>query len=362
MPRLPDRRTAAWTLLTAAIAAAGAAVFAGLGLPAAWLTGAMIATAAPALAGLPVGLPPGLRELAFLLLGISIGSSVTPESLATMRTWPGSVALLLASIAATIFVSSAYLERIHGWDRTTARFAAMRGAFSAVAVLAATSSADLPRVILAQTLRVFTLVALMPPLLSLSAAGAGGMAAAPEVNTMADGALVLVASGALALLLHRLGVPAGTMLGAMAASAALHASGLVHGRFPQPLVILGFVATGAVIGARFRGTTLAAVARTVPGAVVSILLALLSSPPPSRRPACGCSACRSASSGSPTPPAASRRWRRWRSSSASSPPSSAPTTSCASSSSASSARSGCAEPGPRCPDRGGRLPGRGTWP
>ena len=274
MPPLPDRRTAAWTLLTAAIAAAGAALFAGLGLPAAWLTGAMVATAAPALAGLPVGLPPGLRELAFLLLGISIGSSVTPESLAAMRTWPGSVALLVASIAATILVSSAWLQRVHGWDRTTARFAAMPGAFSAVAVLAATSSADLPRVILAQTLRVFTLVALMPPLLSLATVGAGGSAAAPEVNTLVDGALVLVASGALALLLHRLGVPAGTMLGAMAASAALHASGLVHGRFPQPLVILGFVATGAVIGARFRGTTLATIARTVPGAVVSILLAL----------------------------------------------------------------------------------------
>ena len=275
MLRLPDRRTAAWISLTAAIAAAGGTLFAGLGLPAAWLTGAMVATAAPALAGLPVGLPPGLRELAFLLLGISIGSSVTPESLAAMRTWPGSVALLVASIAATILVSSAWLQRVHGWDRTTARFAAMPGAFSAVAVLAATSSADLPRVILAQTLRVFTLVALMPPLLSLATVGAGGSAPAPEVNTLADGALVLVASGALALLLHRLGVPAGTMLGAMAASAALHASGLVHGRFPQPLVILGFVATGAVIGARFRGTTLATIARTVPGAVVSILLALV---------------------------------------------------------------------------------------
>jgi membrane AbrB-like protein len=273
MPRLPDRRTAAWALLTAAIAVAGGGLFAWLGLPAAWLTGATTATAAAALAGLRVGLPPGPREGAFLLLGISIGSSVTPESLTAMRTWPGSVALLVASIAATLLASSAWLERVHGWDRTTARFAAMPGAFSAVAVIAATSSADLPRVILAQTLRVFTLVALMPPLLGHAGAAAGGAPA--EVNTLAGAALVLAASGAVALLLHRLGVPAGTMLGAMAASAALHASGLVHGRFPPLLVVLGFVATGAVIGARFRGTTLGTVARTVPGAVVSILLALL---------------------------------------------------------------------------------------
>ena len=60
----------------------------------------------------------------------------------------------------------------------------------------------------------------------------------------------------------------------MLASALLHATGLVHGRFPQPLVIVGFVATGAVIGARFRGTTLATIRRTVPGAAASVLLAL----------------------------------------------------------------------------------------
>ena len=48
----------------------------------------------------------------------------------------------------------------------------------------------------------------------------------------------------------------------------------MHGRFPQPLVISGFIATGAVIGARFRGTSLDTVRRTVPGAAASVLLAL----------------------------------------------------------------------------------------
>ena len=60
----------------------------------------------------------------------------------------------------------------------------------------------------------------------------------------------------------------------MTASALLHATGLVHGRLPQPLVIAGFAATGAIIGARFRGTSLATMRRTVPDAAVSVLLAL----------------------------------------------------------------------------------------
>jgi len=267
-----------WGLATALIAGFGAWLFSTLGLPAAWLMGAMIAAAAAAMIGLPVGLNRESREIAFLLLGISIGSSVTPGILGAIGAWPGSIALLIASIAATMVVSSAYLQRVHGWDRTTARFASMPGAFSAVAIIAANSRADLPRVILAQSLRVFTLVALMPPILSLASGGVVTGAVLPqplETNSAPEALAVFLASGTVAVLLNRLQVPAGTLLGAMVVSAVLHASGLVHGRFPQPLIILGFIATGAVIGARFRGTTLQTVVRTVPGAAVSILLALV---------------------------------------------------------------------------------------
>lgn len=272
----PDPRLVGWTLLTATFAAAGGAVFAALGWPAAWLMGAMIATAGGTLAGLPMGLPPSLREVAFLLLGISIGSSLTPESMAAMRAWPGSIALLGVSVVSTMVVASVYLERVHGWDRTTARFAAMPGAFSSVVVIAASSDADLPRVILAQSLRVCTLVALMPPILTMLNAEPVAPAADADagVNSLGEVLAVLAVSGGLAAAMRRLGVPAGTLLGAMLASAVLHATGLVHGRFPQPLVIAGFIATGAVIGVRFQGTSLDTIRRTVPGAAVSVLLAL----------------------------------------------------------------------------------------
>ena len=274
--RRPDWNLAGWTLATAAIATGGGGLFALLGWPAAWLMGAMIAIAIAALAGLPVGLPPELREIAFLLLGISMGSTVTPEGLAAMHAWPGSIALLCVSVLSTLYVAALYLQRVHGWDPVTARFAAMPGAFSSVVVIAATSSADLPRVVLAQSLRVFTLVALMPPLLAFLNHGATGPEAIPGIatNTFRESVAVFAVSGGLAVAMNRFGVPAGTLLGAMIASAFLHATGLVHGRFPSPLVTIGFIATGAVIGARFRGTSLATIVRTVPGAVASILLAL----------------------------------------------------------------------------------------
>lgn len=263
---------------TLALATAGGAALAALGAPAGWLMGAMVATAAAAIAGTEVGLPPGLRDLAFLLLGISIGSGVTPESFAQIAAWPASIALLALSVTATLFAGAAYLERVHGWDRVTARFASMPGAFSAVVVIAASSAADMPRVVLAQSLRIFTLVLLMPPLISLLAPGVptGAASAVPNgpVNSLGETLLVFAVACLLGGLLRRLRVPAGILLGAMLASVALHASGIVHGRFPPPLVIAGFVATGAVVGARFRGTSLALLARTAPGALASILIAL----------------------------------------------------------------------------------------
>lgn len=280
--QLPAARAVGRVLLALGVAAAGGAAFTALAMPAAWLVGAMVATSAAAVAGCDVDLPRRLRDLAFLLLGISIGSSATPESVRQLAAWPASAGLLALSVVATMVAGAAWLERVHGWDRTTARFAAMPGAFSAVVVIASASAADMPRVVLAQSLRIFTLVLLMPPLISLVtggahpppvAAGVAGVAGA-AANSLPEAALVLAVAAAVAALLHRLDVPAALLLGAMVASTALHAGGVVHGRFPQPLVIAGFVATGAVIGARFRGTSPATLARTAPGALAGILLAL----------------------------------------------------------------------------------------
>ena len=125
------------------------------------------AIVAAAMAGLPVGLPARLREAAFVLLGISMGSSATPESVTQMLAWPVSLVLLAISVVATLFAGAVYLERVHGWDRVTARCASMPGALASVIVLAATSAADVPRVVLAQSIRIFILVALMPATLTL---------------------------------------------------------------------------------------------------------------------------------------------------------------------------------------------------
>jgi membrane AbrB-like protein len=81
---------------------------------------------------------------------------------------------------------------------------------------------------------------------------------AQDQTESAQGMLLLVgACLASAWLFRRLRVPGDMLLGAMLASAVLHGAGLSHGRLPSTLLAIGFLVTGALIGSRFRGVSIA---------------------------------------------------------------------------------------------------------
>ena len=262
-------------VLTFALGGAGGWVLAQVGAPAPWLTGSMLAVAAAALSGLPLAMPTWIRTLAFVLLGISIGSAVTPEALGEVQAWPGSVCLLLLAVGVTTAASAFHLTWVRGWDVTTARYCALPGALSQVLVLAMRSGADLPRIVLAQSLRVFVLVALLPWLIPAQGeAGPAPIHAAVEL-TIAGTAAMLMAGLATGVLFDRLGIPGGALLGGMIASAVLHGTGMLEGRLPGPLPLAAFVATGCVIGLRFRGASLIRMRATVRGGLESVAIAIV---------------------------------------------------------------------------------------
>jgi membrane AbrB-like protein len=154
------------TTITLAVAAAGGAALAFLNVPAGWLCGALGAVTALALAGFPARVPDVLRRAVFLVLGISMGAAVTPETIAGIRTWPITMGLLALSIPFTMAAVVFYL-RWAGWDRETGFYASAPGALSSVLALAHQAGVDVRRVAFAQTLRVFLLIAALPGVLSL---------------------------------------------------------------------------------------------------------------------------------------------------------------------------------------------------
>jgi hypothetical protein len=225
--------------------------------PAGWLSGAIIAVAIAAMARRPVRVPMLLGQAANIVLGISLGASVTPDSVARMSSWPASLAVLALAMACGSAAVVFYLHKVHDWDVLSALFASSPGGLSQALALAAEAGADLRSVAMVQAIRVLVLSAGLP--LCFAAFGITGSRpilnpAVATVASMEELSVLLVAAIISALVAYRLRFPGGLLVGAMAASGVLHATGLVKVNLPLPAAIVAFVVMGSIIGARFAGT------------------------------------------------------------------------------------------------------------
>src|SRR6266851_2509732 len=204
---IPSRTKILNVIETLAIGTAGGALFLLLSLPGGLISGAMIAVGGAAIAGRPLTVPPILTQTVLVLLGISLGSLVSRQLLQHVGAYPLTIALLALATFCSTFGSSVYLQRVHGWDQTSAFLAGSPGALSQIIVLAAEKGAEL--------------------------------------------AALIAASVAAALLLRLIRFPASWMFGAMIGSSVLHGTGLTDGALPPWVRGVALVGIGALIGTRF---------------------------------------------------------------------------------------------------------------
>jgi membrane AbrB-like protein len=159
--------------------------------------------------------------------------------------------LALATFCAT-FGSSIYLQRVHGWDRTSALLAGSPGALSQIIMLATERNADVPGIAVVQIFRVIILTGMVPLLLAATGLmGHGPLPSrGPEASPLALAELA-AAAVAVSLFMRWIKFPASWMFGAMMASSVLHGTGWVHGTLPQWAYITALVGIGSLIGSRF---------------------------------------------------------------------------------------------------------------
>jgi membrane AbrB-like protein len=231
----------------------------------------MILVSICAVGALPVHVPVRLADAVFIVLGTLLGAGVTPEIVGRIGAWPISLAGLALSVVAVVVAVQIYLVWIAGWDRTTAFFASIPGALSYVVAMAATSGADLRRVVVGQSIRLFLLVAAIPAL--ISAVEPPSVAVARPVVDLIPLVLLLACSAAGALVLHRLRVPAGLLSGALLVSGIAHGTSIVTGTLPAWLTVAAYVVLGAMIGGRFVGTDLAFLRRIAAASVGAFVVA-----------------------------------------------------------------------------------------
>jgi membrane AbrB-like protein len=275
---LPAKSTVLRTGETLGIAAAGGGFLAWLDFPAGLVTGSMLGVAAAALAGRPMTLPPALSRVIMLLVGISLGAVVTPETLKGLVTFPVSVLVLALSTLCMIAGTSAYLRYVHGWDAVSALFGASPGALAQVMSLSAEYKADMRAIAIVQTMRVVALTLGIPMGLSLfGLTAAGGIMArlgATHPQSLAELAILVVVSTAAALAAWRLRLPGGLLFGSMMASAILHGGGYISAALPWWMASAAVIGIGAVTGSRFVNTSPWTVLRFLGAAVGSFTVAI----------------------------------------------------------------------------------------
>jgi hypothetical protein len=273
---IPTRIRTLNTLETLAIGSAGGLLFLWGHLPGGLISGAMIAVGGAAIAGRPLAVPPLLTQSVLVLLGISLGSLVSRQLLQHVGAYPLTIALLALATFCSTFGSSLYLQRFHGWDRTSAFLAGSPGALSQITILAAERGADVPAIAVVQTMRVILLTAALPMLLVLTGiAPAAAPAAALVVASPLELAGLIAAAVAVSLLLRLIRFPASWMFGAMIGSSLLHGAGLVEGGLPPWLRGIALVGIGALIGARFARMKTRTLLSHVNAALGSFAVAIL---------------------------------------------------------------------------------------
>jgi membrane AbrB-like protein len=262
---------------TLAVGAVGGLALGLLGVPAGYLSGAILTVAGASLAGRPMLVPPPLMRAIFVLIGISLGAVVTPATLHGMAAYPLSIAVLLVAMAGIAVSGAAYLRVVHGWEKVPAYLASAPGGLSQVMALCAELGIDMRAIAIVQTMRVVIIAVGLPAGLALfglvgpASRGVGGPFDPAHTGELA---MLVAVSAATAYAAFRIRFPGGLLFGAMLASAALHGSGLIHVLMPWWVANTAMVALGAVTGSRFAGTPLRLLLNFVAAAFGSFAVAV----------------------------------------------------------------------------------------
>ena len=268
-----------WQRLAGALAlgALGAALAAWAQLPLAWMIGAMLATTAGAMAGLPIAVPGRLRGLFVIVLGVMLGSSFTPAILDQLAEWAVSLSALVAYLAISCLAGTIFFRRFFGYSRATAYFAAMPGGFNEMVLVGTAMGGDARIISLTHAARVLFIVLVLPfafqLLLGYDPADRPDIGAEFGELTPTDVLLLSLCGIAGFLGAKALRVPAAPVVGPMILSAGVHLAGWTSAPPPAVLVAAAQVVVGSAIGCRFAGTDLAFVLRVVAAAAgVTLLL------------------------------------------------------------------------------------------
>ena len=108
-----------------------------------------------------------MARICYVIVGMLLGTVVTPETLRGVTTWPASIALLMLASLGMMAATMSYLRMVHRWDPLSALLGASPGSMAQVIALSTELGGDLRAIAIVQTVRVLLLVIGLPNGLAL---------------------------------------------------------------------------------------------------------------------------------------------------------------------------------------------------
>lgn len=268
-------------LLALIIGAAGGVTFYLIRFPLPWMLGALFASMAAAIMGLPVLPPHRIRPATVAVIGVMLGARFTPEFIAMAGAWTTSLALLALYMLVVSAVTVPYYRIAAKTDWHTAYLAGMPAGLTEMVELGEEKGADVKAIILAHTLRIVITVALIAIWFRLiEGRNVGSMPNFGKSPTSLTEAAILIGCAFAGAYLGRLlRFPAPAFMGPMAVSALLHATEITSSAPPALIVIAAQIILGTVLGCRFIGVRPKVLARaailSAGSTVATLLIALI---------------------------------------------------------------------------------------
>ena len=257
---LPPLRRWPAILLALILGSAGGWLAALVSLPLPWMIGSMLATTLASMAGAPIAMAAGLRTVMVMVLGVMLGSGFTPEILAVLGEWSISLAAMGLYILLGTAACYYFFQRLCGYDRVTAYFAATPGGLNEMVLMGTAYGGDGRLISLVHSARILVVVLTIPFafrwFLDISPTGGVGVPGPTLAEAEVLDLFVLGATGVVGWLAGKaIRMPAAAIVGPMLASAAVHLAGVTSAAPPAEIVAAAQVGVGAAIGARFANTS-----------------------------------------------------------------------------------------------------------
>lgn len=257
------------------IGISGAVIAWWLGVPAPFLTGPATFVSLAGVFGANCRIPNKLRDACLIVIGLTLGSSVTPEILSAAAAWPISLIGMCFGVGLVMLAGGYMFQHVFGMDRKTALLASSPGHLSYVISFSTDVGADTAIISVIQSMRVLFLTLAVPVAVAvLTGADMTMRAPVGHILPLIHLALLAGLAAAFGTILVKVKVPAAFLISGMIISSIGHGTNLSPGSVTPELSIAAFIVMGTLIGTRFSGVTLYTLKKAAFGGIALTLIGL----------------------------------------------------------------------------------------